>query len=107
LATSPILTLQTGMQTNLEPFQIRSENFEPAYIKLFYSGKLYIRSRQTLRSLANCRVCPRDCEVNRVNSLFAKPEDKPGLLVTLFYYGEGDYLRGSNGSGTIFFSCVT
>jgi hypothetical protein len=71
------------MQTNLEPFQIRSEDFEPAYIKLFYSGELYRGSRQTLRSLENCRVCPRDCEVNRLNNLFAKPEDKPGLLVTL------------------------
>ena len=31
------------MQTNLKSFQIQSEGFEPAYMKLFHSGELYRR----------------------------------------------------------------
>ena len=37
-------------------FKIQSEDFEPAYMELFHSGELYRRSRQALRSLANCKA---------------------------------------------------
>ena len=87
-------------------FKTQSEDFEPAYMKLFHSGELYRRSRQALRSLANCKVCPRDCEVNRLNNEHSvcKTGRKARVGSYAPHYGEEDCLRGKNGSGTIFFS---
>lgn len=92
------------MQT--KPFQTHSEDFEPAYMKLFHSGELYRRSRRVLRSLASCKVCPRDCEVNRLNDeqSVCKTGRKARVGSYAPHYGEEDCLRGANGSGTIFFS---
>lgn len=94
------------MKTNLKSFQIRSEDFEPAYMKLFHSGELFRRSRQALRSLANCKVCPRDCEVDRLNDGQAVCKTGRKAIVGSYapHYGEEDCLRGTRGSGTIFFS---
>ena len=88
------------------PFKIQSEDFEPAYMELFHNGELYRRSRQALRSLANCKVCPRDCEVNRLNNEHSvcKTGRKARVGSYAPHYGEEDCLRGTNGSGTIFFS---
>jgi putative pyruvate formate lyase activating enzyme len=95
------------MQTNLESFQIRSEDFEPAYMKLFYSEDLYRRSRQALRSLVNCKVCPRNCEVDRLNNKQSVCKTgKQALVGSYAHHGEEDCLRGSNRTGTIFFSPV-
>ncbi len=87
-------------------FKTQSEDFEPAYMKLFHSGELYRRSRQALRSLANCKVCPRDCEVNRLNNEHSvcKTGRKARVGSYAPHYSEEDCLRGTNGSGTIFFS---
>ena len=87
-------------------FKTQSEDFEPAYMKLFHSGELYRRSRQALRSLANCKVCPRDCEVNRLNNEHSvcKTGRKARVGSYAPHYGEENCLRGMNGSGTIFFS---
>ena len=87
-------------------FKTQSEDFEPAYMKLFHSGELYRRSRQALRSLANCKVCPRDCEVNRLNNEHSVCQTGRKARVGSYapHYGEEDCLRGTNGSGTIFFS---
>ena len=94
------------MEKNMKSFQIRSENFEPAYIKLFHSGELFRRSRQALRSLANCKVCPRDCAVDRLNDEQAICKTGRKAIVGSYapHYGEEDCLRGTSGSGTIFFS---
>ena len=95
-----------SMQANMKSFQIRSEDFEPAYIKLFHSGELFRRSRQALRSLANCKVCPRDCAVDRLNDELAICKTGRKAIVGSYapHYGEEDCLRGTSGSGTIFFS---
>jgi len=94
------------MQTKMKSFQIQSEDFEPAYIKLFHSGELFRRSRQALRSLANCKVCPRDCAVDRLNDEQAICKTGRKAIVGSYapHYGEEDCLRGTSGSGTIFFS---
>ncbi|CCQ90338.1 Radical SAM domain protein [Nitrospina gracilis 3/211] len=88
------------------PFTINSEKFEPAYMKLHRTGELFRRSREALRALTNCRVCPRDCEVDRLNNEFALCKTGRYAYVSSFFphFGEEDCLRGWNGSGTIFFS---
>ncbi len=51
------------MSKDTPAFTIRSEDFEPAYMELFRTGELYRRSREAIRLLQNCKVCPRDCEI--------------------------------------------
>jgi putative pyruvate formate lyase activating enzyme len=79
---------------------------EPRYLKLHQSGELQRRIDQALAGLESCRVCPWECEVNRL-------EDKTRVCKTGRYarvssyfphFGEEDCLRGWRGSGTIFFS---
>ncbi len=87
-------------------FYIPSENFEPAYMELFRTGELYRRSRQGLRHLEKCRVCPRDCDVNRLSNEWALCKTGRYAWVSSYFphFGEENCLRGTNGSGTIFFS---
>lgn len=87
-------------------FVMRSEDFEPAYLKLHRTGELFRRSREALKSLESCKVCPRDCEVNRLKDEHAVCKTGRHAIVSSYFphFGEEDCLRGHNGSGTIFFS---
>ncbi|QPJ61994.1 MAG: radical SAM protein [Candidatus Nitronauta litoralis] len=87
-------------------FLISSDQFEPAYMELFRSGELYRRSRQGLRHLEKCRVCPRDCDVNRLSNEWALCKTGRYAWVSSYFphFGEEGCLKGANGSGTIFFS---
>ena len=85
---------------------ISSETFEPAYLALYQSGELQRRAQQAVADLAACRVCPRDCGVNRLADETAVCKTGRLALVSSYFphHGEEDCLRGWNGSGTIFFS---
>jgi putative pyruvate formate lyase activating enzyme len=80
--------------------------WEPSYLALHRSGELRARVEEALESLRSCRICPRNCEVNRLEDKYAFC--KTGRYATVGSYfphfGEEDCLRGWNGSGTIFFS---
>jgi putative pyruvate formate lyase activating enzyme len=56
--------------------------------------------------LADCRICPRDCGVNRIEDRWAACKTGRYAVVgsAFAHFGEEDCLRGWNGSGTIFFS---
>jgi putative pyruvate formate lyase activating enzyme len=81
--------------------------YEPHYLELHRSGELDRRARTALELLGTpCRVCPRECSVDRL-------ADERGLCkigrratVASFFphFGEENCLRGWHGSGTIFFS---
>ena len=79
--------------------------FVPAYVKAFQEGVLQERAAQAVESLRSCRVCPRDCEIDRFNNKIGVC--KSGRLARVAsafpHFGEEDCLRGWNGSGTIFF----
>jgi len=94
------------MSKDTPAFTIRSEDFEPAYMELFRTGELYRRSREAIRLLQNCKVCPRDCEVNRLeNEMALCKTGRHAIVSSAFpHFGEEDCLRDTNGSGTIFFS---
>ena len=89
-----------------QPFTIHSEDFEPAYLKLHKTGELFRRSRQALRKLSDCKVCPRNCEVDRLADEKAVCQSGRHAIVSSFFphFGEEDCLRGTHGSGTLFFS---
>jgi putative pyruvate formate lyase activating enzyme len=81
-------------------------DWEPSYLALHRSGELRERARGAVALLGGpCRVCPRLCKVDRL-------ADKAGLcgvgrravVASHFaHFGEENCLRGSRGSGTIFF----
>ncbi len=64
------------------------------------------RVERALASLAECRACPRDCAVNRLEDKWAACKTGRYAVVGSYFhhFGEEDCLRGWNGSGTIFFS---
>lgn len=56
--------------------------------------------------LSECRVCPRNCKVNRAEGELGKCGAAREVLVSSFskHFGEEPPLVGTNGSGTIFFA---
>ncbi|MBT8397268.1 MAG: radical SAM protein [Gemmatimonadetes bacterium] len=79
-------------------------DFTPAYLRLG-AGELASRAERALEGLASCRICPRDCEVNRLKDRWSACKTGRHAVVTSAFphMGEEDCLRGWNGSGTIFF----
>ena len=47
-------------------YTIRAADFEPAYLALHRRGELLRRAKAAVASLAECRVCPRLCGVDRL-----------------------------------------
>ncbi len=86
-------------------FVLSRKAFVPAYVHAFDAGILQQRAQQAIESLRSCRVCPRDCEIDRLNNKIGVC--KSGRLARVAsafpHFGEEDCLRGWNGSGTIFF----
>ena len=39
--------------------------FKPSYLELFASGELKDRADRAIESLRECRICPRQCAVDR------------------------------------------
>src|SRR6266699_6604644 len=86
-------------------FVVPRKDFVPAYVRTFEKGVLQQRATEAVDSLRSCRVCPRDCEIDRFNNKIGVC--KSGRLARVAsafpHFGEEDCLRGWNGSGTIFF----
>ena len=82
------------------------ERCEPAYLALLESGELRRRAEAAVASLKVCRVCPRDCEVDRLKDERAVCKTGRYAIVGSYFphFGEEDCLRGWKGSGTIFFA---
>jgi putative pyruvate formate lyase activating enzyme len=78
--------------------------FVPAYRKLPIS-EIEQRAQEAIAALERCRVCPRNCEVDRLNNKHATCKTGRYALVGSYgpHFGEENCLRGWNGSGTIFF----
>jgi putative pyruvate formate lyase activating enzyme len=78
--------------------------FIPSYIDAHRKGRLAESIKKAYEILENCRLCPRECEVNRL-------EDEKGIcrtgrlaMVSSYnpHFGEEEPLVGTHGSGTIF-----
>jgi putative pyruvate formate lyase activating enzyme len=81
-------------------------DFEPAYVETYRSGALAAKVEAARRELENCLACPRDCGVNRLcNERGVCHVGRYAMVASAFaHFGEEDCLRGTRGSGTIFFS---
>ena len=81
--------------------------FEPAYLRLLRSGELAERVRSARERLANCDLCARYCRVDRhlsIRGAICRTGARARVYSAGPHFGEEDCLRGSRGSGTIFFS---
>ena len=76
----------------------------PAYLAL-PRRELLRRIDEAVAGLAVCRVCPRDCDVDRLHdeTAICRAGRRARVSSHFPHFGEEDVLRGWNGSGTIFF----
>ena len=90
----------------LKTGRVPAAGVRPAYLDLFERGELHERVELALEELRDCRACPRDCGINRLNDEIGVCRSGRHARVSSHFphFGEEDCLRGWNGSGTIFFS---
>jgi putative pyruvate formate lyase activating enzyme len=81
------------------------EDYEPVYLQTWRSGLLDRKVATALQELEECRVCPRNCRINRLkDERRVCNTGRHAVVSSAFpHLGEEDCLRGHNGSGTIFF----
>jgi putative pyruvate formate lyase activating enzyme len=95
------------LATRLAPPEARfvMESFEPVYLDTWRRGLLEEKARAALEELRECRICPRNCAVNRLqNEQRVCHTGRHAVVSSAFaHFGEEDCLRGLHGSGTIFF----
>jgi len=89
----------------LAPSMLRMD-FEPAYLQAERSGLLAERARQLWSIYKNCRLCPRQCGVNRLQGEtgVCRSTSRAKVYSAHAHFGEERPLVGHSGSGTIFFS---
>ncbi len=83
---------------------VKSE-FEPAYLAALRSGELFHRVQLAHERLHECDFCGRECRVDRYETTGACRTGVRALVASYGpHFGEEDPLRGTGGSGTIFFA---
>jgi putative pyruvate formate lyase activating enzyme len=80
--------------------------WEPAYLSLQSSGELARREAALKRIYRSCRLCPRQCGINRTqgDKGVCRGSDRARVYSHHPHFGEEAPLTGRRGSGTIFFS---
>jgi putative pyruvate formate lyase activating enzyme len=83
---------------------MEQRNFIPAYLKL-PSGILTEKAGIAEKMLTSCKLCPRECKVDRTAGKrgFCRTGDKPFVSSWGPHFGEERPLVGRHGSGTLFF----
>ena len=78
--------------------------FIPSYIDLYEKGELQQRVLLLEKFLEECRLCPRECGVNRLNGEvgFCQAGSQLKISSAFPHFGEEPPLVGYHGSGTIF-----
>ena len=80
--------------------------FTPAYIKTFKKGLLEEKIKAARKILSFCKLCPRECGVDRLSGQTGVCNTGEKALVSSYnpHFGEEAPLVGTGGSGTIFFT---
>ena len=80
--------------------------FEPAYLRLHKSGELKKRGEALWRMMEQCRLCPRECGVNRLRGEKGFCQASAQMEIASYHphFGEERPLVGDGGSGTVFFT---
>lgn len=84
----------------------RANGWVPAYVKLEEEGRFAERVEEAHELLRACRLCPRQCGVDRIRGRrgFCRAPAGPVVHSASPHFGEEIPLTGRHGSGTIFFS---
>ena len=87
-------------------FTRRRSDFRAAYQHTLATGELAEKVDRARAALASCRLCPRDCGVDRLEGEIGvcRSGSHANVASAFAHFGEEDCLRGWRGSGTIFFS---
>jgi putative pyruvate formate lyase activating enzyme len=85
---------------------LKSLKMKGSYLKLLETGELKKRVEKAKDLLKECKVCPRECNVDRLSDKKGFCKTGKNVYVASFFphHGEEFPIRGFNGSGTIFFS---
>ena len=86
---------------------VHQSPFAPAYLTLMKNGKLTERVSTAWRHMEDCDLCARYCHINRrqtTRGAVCRTGEHARVYSYGPHHGEEDPLRGSRGSGTIFFS---
>ncbi len=78
--------------------------FVPSYIRLYEKGNLHDRVRTLNEFLGGCRLCPRECRVDRLSGAIGYCGAGAEIEISSAFphFGEEPPLVGNRGSGTIF-----
>lgn len=78
----------------------------PTYLSAYESGNLAEVSEELYRRMEPCMLCPRNCNVNRLEGETGTCNTANRAMVSSYgpHFGEEEVLVGSYGSGTIFFT---
>jgi len=90
----------------LKAAQKATHQWTAGYAKLEARGQLAPRIGQARAIFEECRLCPRECGVNRLAGQkgFCRASSRLRMYSAHPHFGEEVSLVGKNGSGTIFFS---
>ncbi len=79
--------------------------WQPAYLKLLQSGELARRIKTAYQYMSDCNLCGWACHVDRHTHRGVCKTGTEAVVASYGpHHGEEDPLRGSKGSGTIFFA---
>ncbi len=97
----------SGNETNgaVEKNGKSTPSFVPAYLKLHKTGELKKRVKELWDIMEACTLCPRQCNVNRLEGekgFCGAPGTKLFVSASHAHFGEERPLVGKGGSGTIF-----
>ena len=82
---------------------------KPSYIELLANGELLRRTQAAQEMLQHCRLCPRQCDVNRLAGEigYCRAGAEPVVASWNLHPWEEPPISGTRGSGTIFFTHCT
>ena len=82
---------------------------EPGYVEMYRSGELERRAVTLECQLRSCRLCPRDCKVDRLRGKlgYCHSGSLPIVSTVCAHHGEEPAISGTEGSGAIFFGNCT
>jgi putative pyruvate formate lyase activating enzyme len=77
---------------------------EPSYMRLLETGELEHRVERLMEMLRVCRICPRDCDINRLDDEVAACYSGLLPIVSTYtpHFGEEPALVGTHGAGNVF-----
>ncbi len=84
----------------------KEQQWDPAYVRLEKESRFAERVAEAYAIFEECRLCPRECGVNRLDGEkgFCRAPLKVMVYAAQPHFGEEISLVGQHGSGTIFFS---